>query len=336
MRLLLVCLVPLTVSALDLGLPTDNDALRRGDKAAFYQPTAEGSVESGMFGCVRRGGHRFHEGIDIRCLRRDKRGEPLDEVRAVADGTVAFINPKSALSNYGRYIVIAHRWDGVTVYTLYAHLAAIAAELKPGTVVVKCQRLGTLGHSTNTKEGIPRDRAHLHFEIDFLLNTNFHIWYPKRDPKAPPFGDFNGLNLYGIDPAALLLAAGTSRAQRDAEGKGGNPELNFAQYIARQTVAFTVLVPAKPFPWLKLHPEQIQSSGNDTVAAYEIGATAWGVPVAIWPRTDAGGKRLPSVARVDEAELARRGCRGLVQRGKRGWSLSDHGREWLEILTYTP
>jgi murein DD-endopeptidase MepM/ murein hydrolase activator NlpD len=324
MRLLLACLAPLTVSALDLGFPTDNDALRRGDKAAFYQPTAEGSVQSGMFGCVRRGGARFHEGVDIRCLRWDKRGEPLDEVRAVAEGTVAFINAKPGLSNYGRYVLLAHRWDGVAVYTLYAHLAAVALELKTSQSVVKGQRLGMLGRSTNTKEGIPRERSHLHFEVDFLLNTNFQVWYPKRDPKAPPFGNFNGLNLYGLDPAALLLAAGS------------NPKLNFAEYVARQTIAFTVLVPAKPFPWLKLHPEQIQPSGNGTVAAYEIGATAWGLPVAVWPRSDTGGKRLPAVARVDETELARHGCRGLVQRAKRGWSLSDHGRQWLEILTYTP
>jgi len=309
--------------ALDLTFPTDNDALRRGNPAAFYQPTAEGSVESGMFGCVRRGGRRFHEGIDIRCLRRDKRGEPLDEVRAVADGEVAFINSKPGLSNYGRYVVLAHRWDGVAVYTLYAHLADVAGDLKAGQPVSKDQRLGTLGHSTNTREGIPSERAHLHFEVDFLLNNHFHIWYPKREPKAPPFGNFNGLNLYGLDPAALLLAA------------GANPKLNFAEYVAQQPVAFTVLIPAKPFPWLKLHPEQIQAAPQGPIVAYEIGVTAWGLPVAIWPRSETRS-RLPVVARVNEAELARNGCRNLVQRARNGWILSDHGREWLQILTYTP
>jgi len=323
-RLAMACLAPLSVSALDLGWPTDNTALRRGELAAFYQPTADGSLRSGMFGCVRRGGQRFHEGIDIRCLRRDKHGEPLDEVRAVADGVVAFINAKPGLSNYGRYVLLAHRWDGVEVYTLYAHLAEVAAELQPRQTVLKGQRLGRLGRSTNTREGIPRERAHLHFEVCFLLNTHFHLWYPRRDPKAPPFGNFNGKNLCGLDPAALLLAA------------GADPKLNFAQYVARQTIAFTVLVPPKPFPWLKLHPEQIQPAPDGAVAAYEIGATAWGLPVAVWPRSDTGGRRLPSVARVDGAELAQQGCRGLVQRGKRGWSLSEQGREWLEILTYTP
>ena len=34
-----------TARALDLALPTDNIALRRGDKEAFYQPTVEGSID---------------------------------------------------------------------------------------------------------------------------------------------------------------------------------------------------------------------------------------------------------------------------------------------------
>jgi hypothetical protein len=31
---------------------------------------------------------RFHEGMDIRPMRRDARGEPIDEVRAVAGARV--------------------------------------------------------------------------------------------------------------------------------------------------------------------------------------------------------------------------------------------------------
>src|SRR5271154_1780304 len=77
--------------ALDICLPTANDALLRpGADADYFQPTVEGNVESGMFGCVRDNGRRFHEGIDIKCLQRDRRGEPTDPVHAVADGDVAF------------------------------------------------------------------------------------------------------------------------------------------------------------------------------------------------------------------------------------------------------
>jgi hypothetical protein len=323
--------------ALDISLPTANDALlHTGRDTDFFQPTVEDTVESGMFGCVRGDGKRFHEGIDIKCLERDRRGEPTDPVHAVADGEVAFINTKPGLSNYGRYIVLAHRWDGVEVFTLYAHLREVADGLRTGQPVNKAQVIATLGHSTNTREGILREHAHLHFEVDVMLNPNFRVWYPKRDPKAPPFGNFNGQNLVGLDPAELLRACAT------------DPKLNFAGHVARLPVAFTVLVGARPFPWLSAHPEQIQSSANayaERVIAYEMGATAWGLPIACWPRTasevtDAQRRLLqrgsPALNLVNESELARNNCRGLVRRGRHGWQLSDRGREWAELLTYSP
>jgi hypothetical protein len=321
--------------ALDICLPTANDALLRpGADAEFFQPTVEGTTESGMFGCVRSHGHRFHEGIDIKCLQRDRRGEPTDPVHAVADGEVAFINTRPGLSNYGRYIVLQHVWDGVRVCTLYAHLNEVAAGLVAGQPVRKGQVIGTLGHSSNTREGISRDRAHLHFEVNFLLNPNFYIWYPKHDPKAPPFGNYNGQNLIGIDPAAFLRAYAVDRG------------LNFAEYVSKQPVAFTVLVGARPLPWLELHPEQVQPA-TGTPIAYEIGMTAWGMPVAAWPRT-AGElgepqrhlleRGQPVVQRVNESELARWTCNDLLKRRPRGsgWMLTTHGHEYFEMLTYTP
>src|SRR5271156_6765666 len=146
-----------TARALDIGLPTANDALLRpGADADYFQPTVDGTVESGMFGCVRSHGRRFHEGIDIKCLQRDRRGEPTDPIHAVADGEVAFINTKPGLSNYGRYIVLAHRWSDVEVFTLYAHLSEVAAGTVVDQPVKKGQIIGTMGHSTNTREGISR------------------------------------------------------------------------------------------------------------------------------------------------------------------------------------
>jgi hypothetical protein len=322
-----------SVRALDLCLPTANNALLKpGGDADFFQPTVEGTTESGMFGCVRVNGHRFHEGIDIKCLQRDRRGEPTDPVHAVADGEVAFVNAKPGLSNYGRYVVLQHNWDGVQVYTLYAHLSAIAPGLVAGQPVKKAQVIATLGHSTNTREGISRDRAHLHFEIDLLLNPNFRVWYPKRDPKAPPFGNFNGQNLVGLDPAAFLRAYAADR------------KLNFATYVAKQPVAFTVLVGAHPFPWLSLHPEQLQPV-NGVPVAYEIGMTFWGMPLAVWPRTEteinesqrrALQRGLPVVHRVNEPELAHATCQDLLKHNSRRntWLLSERGRDRIDLLTY--
>ncbi|MCG3146649.1 MAG: hypothetical protein PCFJNLEI_00083 [Verrucomicrobiae bacterium] len=316
--------------AVDLCLPTANDALLRGRDADFYQPTVEGTVESGSFGCVRRGGRRFHEGIDIKCLQRDARGESIDPVHAVGEGTVAFINSKPGLSNYGRYVVLEHVWDGVEVFTLYAHLRDVAGGLAVGQSVQKGQVLGRVGRSTNTKEGITPDRAHLHFEINLMLNPNFRAWYAKRDPKAPPFGNFNGRNLVGLDPAAFLRAYAANR------------KLNFAEYVARQPVAFTVLVGARPLRWVERHPEQLR--GNQAApVAYEVAVTGWGMPVAVWPRSAeeigaAAQRQLqrgqPVLQRVDGAVAESTACRQLLERAGSGWRLSVSGREWVELLTY--
>lgn len=325
--------VAATARAFDLGLPTANDALLRpGGDAEFFQPVVEGTTESGMFGCVRSHGYRIHKGIDIKCLERDRQGEPIDPIHAVSDGEVAFVNAKPGLSNFGRYIVIQHVWDGVPVCTLYAHLREIATGISAGQPVRKGQVIATMGHSANTREGISRERAHVHFEIDLLLNPNFYIWYPKHVPDAPPFGNFNGQNLIGMDPAAVLRAYAANR------------KMNFAEYVSKQPIAFTVLVGGRPFPWLKLHPEQVQPSHGPTLA-YEIGMTAWGLPVAVWPRT-AGEisesqrhlleRSQPVLAQTNDAELSRWTCGELVKRRGDAWALTEHGREWFQMITFVP
>src|SRR5262252_1293580 len=106
--------------ALDLVLPTDNDALFSGDGPAFYQyierdykGVKSTPWEGGQYGFVRDPIEtpagiiftRFHEGIDIRCIHRDARDEPIDEVRAIADGKIVHTNMIAGYSNYGKYIV---------------------------------------------------------------------------------------------------------------------------------------------------------------------------------------------------------------------------------------
>src|SRR5215470_20112856 len=128
---------------LDLALPTENDALFSGDGPAFYQyvdrdydGVKSAPWEGGQYGFVRDpksiGGGiiytRFHEGIDIRSVHRDANGEPLDEVRAIADGRVVHVNLVPGYSNYGKYIVIEHSWDGSNYYSLYGHLSSVAVQ----------------------------------------------------------------------------------------------------------------------------------------------------------------------------------------------------------------
>src|SRR5438094_7987323 len=144
----------------DLVLPTDNDALFSGGGPGFYEwierdykGVKSTPWEGGRYGFVRDPMEtsagvvytRFHEGIDIRALHRDGRGEPLDEVRAIADGKVVHVNPVPGYSNYGKYVVIEHHWDGSSYYSLYGHLSSIAAQ--PGYMVKPTLPIATMGYS---------------------------------------------------------------------------------------------------------------------------------------------------------------------------------------------
>src|SRR2546425_8743468 len=203
--------------ALDLVLPTDNDALFSGDGAAFYEYVERDHKgvkskpwEGGQYGFVRdptdtAGGvvfTRFHEGIDIRPLQRDSRGDPLDEVRPIADGKVVHVNAVPGYSNYGKYVVIEHRWDGSNYYSLYGHLSSISVQ--PGNTVTRGQRIAVMGY---TGTGLNQERAHLHLELDLMLSRQFEAWYDasfKNDPNHN--GIYNGMNLAGLDVARLYLA----------------------------------------------------------------------------------------------------------------------------------
>src|SRR6266403_4730276 len=153
----------------DLALPTDTDALFRGDGPAFYQHVERDyhgvkstPWEGGQYGFVRDPIEtaagiiytRFHEGIDIRPLQRDAQGEPLDEVRAIADGKVVHTNSVPGYSNYGRYIVIEHRWGGSPYFSLYGHLSKI--DVRTGDAVHRGQQIAVMGY---TGTGINRERA---------------------------------------------------------------------------------------------------------------------------------------------------------------------------------
>src|SRR5581483_3011520 len=118
---------------MELTWPTPNRAWADGRPIAeFLQHAGSGDPESGGFGGVRSGGTQFHEGIDIKCLTRDRRGEPTDVVSAALPGIVRLISTSAGDSSYGRYIVLEHPGVSPAIYTLYAHLARIAPGLHVG------------------------------------------------------------------------------------------------------------------------------------------------------------------------------------------------------------
>ena len=96
----------------------------------------------------------MHEGLDIRRLQRDKRGEPTDPVMATADGTVVYFNTRPSLSNYGNYLVIRHVIEGIEIYSLYAHLERSPARPENRRAVKAGDVIATMGRTSNTAETI--------------------------------------------------------------------------------------------------------------------------------------------------------------------------------------
>src|SRR4051794_30753610 len=102
------------LSAQPFQLPTANRAIfEKGAEEKFFVGTTGKPWMSGTFGCVRSSGNQMHEGLDIKCLQRTKRGEPTDPVMAACDGTVAYINKRVGTSNYGNYVVLRHSIEGM-------------------------------------------------------------------------------------------------------------------------------------------------------------------------------------------------------------------------------
>ena len=310
--------------------PTANRALvEPGGEERFLVGTVGKPPSTGSFGCVRTDGHQMHEGLDIKCLQRDRRGEPTDPVSAAADGTVAYINAKAGLSNYGKYIVLRHHLEGLEVYSLYAHLSEARPGLKAGEFVKAGDRIGTMGHTANTHQGITKDRAHVHFEIDLLANERFPAWFQNGFPdQRNDHGVWNGLNLLGLDPRLILLS------ERSAE-----PPFSLLHFIRTQADLCRVLVRSTNFPWLRRNTALIRRNPvaeREGVAAYEVALNYNGIPFQLIPRAPSEIKPGPKyqLLSVNEPEEQDHPCRKLVVKSRGHWELAMAGMHLLDLLTY--
>jgi murein DD-endopeptidase MepM/ murein hydrolase activator NlpD len=320
----------LTLSAQPFQLPTANRALfEKGGEDRFFVGTVGKTWESGTFGCVRSDGWQIHEGIDIRCLQRDKHGEPTDPVMATADGTVAYINTRPSLSNYGNYIILRHHIEGLEIYSLYAHLQSVRDGLKIGQAVKAGEPIAIMGHTANTHQGISKDRAHVHFELDLLVNDRFADWYRKTFPgQRNDHGNWNGQNLNGIDPRLILL-----------EQHRLGDKFSLVNYLRSETELCRVFVRSTNFPWLKRYAPLIKpnpAAEKAGVAGYEIALDFNGVAIELIPRSasEIKGKGKFILLSVNEAEEKKNPARRLVTQRSGHWELGTHGLNLLELLTY--
>lgn len=260
-----------TTERLVLQLPTENRAIFERQPDFFYMGVDRDGKrvwQGGTFGFVRspllwQGGTvatQFHEGIDIAPVKRNAGGLPLDEVSAIADGTVVLSAPQGR-SRYGNQVVCRHEWTGGPVFSRYAHLSSVS--VTAGSAVKAGQVLGVIGH---TGGALTMDRAHLHLEINLMLNETFdRSWLPQAtvlDGEAK----YHQANLAGVDAAALYVALREK------------PELTFPEFIRAHEPYFTVIAPAdQPVDLLKRHPWL--SGGKVEARGWKVSFTEWGLPV---------------------------------------------------------
>ena len=308
--------------------PTGQDILQDPATPGVFQPTAAGSPTSALYGSVRSaevGGHlmpSFHEGIDIAPLQRDGRGQPLDTVYAAAAGRVGYANRQPGNSNYGNYVVLLHTDAVGEVYTLYAHLAEIAAAVRPGVTVTQGMVLGRMGHTPLSI--IPLARAHTHFEVGLISNAQFDRWFRAQRLK-PDHGIYNGWNLLAVEPR------GCFRMQKDAR------DFAFLDYLKTLPVAFEVLVSVTHMPdYFRRYPALWQgapcSAGPVVLACSEDGVPLSGRSATPDEIRQAGGRRV-AVLKADAQVLGRNGARLVVQ-DRGAWRIGQSGERWLEILNY--
>lgn len=295
--------------ALDLKLPTDNGALLVGDGPGYFQfvdRDFEGVKstpwEGGQFGFVRDSRRigsriayaRFHEGMDVKPTQRDAKGNPLDDVHPILPGTVVYVTSTAGQSNYGRYIVVQHDLPDGAFYSLYAHLAS--ATVAVGDKVTHESVLGRMGY---TGAGIDQRRAHVHVELNILLNPEFDLWHAGHFRSPNHHGIYNGMNLLGLDLQALYLA------------HQKNPNLTLAEFIRGNEAWFELTVPGTSkmdfltrYPWLKDVPVSPTNS-------WKIRCTQWGLPVSVKASPDSVAK--PTVTWVKDDPIPHYyNTRGLV------------------------
>lgn len=263
-------------------LPTNNNSLftTGGDDYYMYVDRQfEGQKttpwQAGTYGMVRNpfrpqpGAEvmfsRFHEGIDVKPVSRDAKGVPLDEVRPIAPGKVVYACTNPRLSNYGRYVVIAHQVPEGIIYSLYAHLAKVSCHI--GQRVGTGNTIGQLGYSG---VGLNKTRAHLHLEIALMINSRFASFYQGENKH----GNFNGINLAGFDPTDVLKAC-----------KDGEP-FSISAYFSTLEEHYRVAVPCiGTMDILRRHPFLYKGSNKEKhrPASLEIAFTATGLPIGIYP-----------------------------------------------------
>ncbi len=309
-----------------LSWPTPNPAFSQGLQIAkFLQKTGpDKPFTSGAYGCVRNNGYKFHEGIDLFPVKRDAKGRADDKVFAAMTGIVRHVSRTTTHSSYGKYIVLEHPEVKPALYTLYAHLAEIDTNIKPGATVQVASRLGTMGNTSSFR--IPLNRSHLHFEVGLRLTDHFQSWYAKRPFKTPNrHGNFSGFNLVGLDPLSFY---------ESYKSKSISTPLSFIESLP--IVAKIRIRSSRTPDFVKRYPSlSTQLQDGEFPKAWDAYFSAHGFPVRIEPTSGEApkGKSPYRILSYDEAaDSASRKCRGIIVHNGKQLAPSDQLTSYLELI----
>lgn len=318
--------ITLAAQRIEVAWPTPHPGFAEGRPPSEYlQHAGSGDPTSGSFGGVRGSGAQFHEGIDIVPTTRDRRGEATDPVFAVLDGVVRHVSATAGHSSYGRYVVLEHPGVEPSIYTLYAHLASITPGLRPGAQVRRGNILGVMGRSASGYV-IPRERAHLHFEMGLMLTKNFQSWYDWKKFGSPnQHGPYNGMNLLGFDPLDFY--------QQHRSGRVGN----FRDYLRQlePVVKFQIASLRTP-DFVERYPELVEPNRPFLPGGWEVWCDWTGLPFR-WrglTTTEVAGMRPNEVriVEVNEAVERRQRSKTLVVQRRGEWVPGEDLRLVLQLV----
>ena len=286
------------------------------------QATASGNPESGLFGCVRSNGYQFHEGIDIKSQKRDRYNRPMDKVISVLPGKVAYVNKVGGKSSYGIYVILEHPNETPKVYSLYAHLASVESGITAGKQVAGGQVLGLMGNTAST--GLPRSRAHLHFEIGLKLTDNFQTWYNQQKfPSKNEHGTWNGMNMVGMDVLDFFRKA--------ADGEISNVK----DYFKTIPEAFRLRVRTNKTPdFIKRYPGLLTSEAPANPAGWDIAWSWYGMPISItplYPKTTPDGPDI-QILKMNKTLLTLKKCRETLVTKEESVQLGSSLQHYMKLI----
>ncbi|MCZ6672512.1 MAG: hypothetical protein O7C75_06180, partial [Verrucomicrobia bacterium] len=174
-----------------------------------------------------------------------------------------------------------------------------------GKSVQAGQKIATMGRSASYT--IPRNRAHLHFEVCLRLTDRFQNWYDWKDfDDKNDHGIFNGMNLVGIDPASFFEETQWRHTDR------------LRTVLFTEKTAFTIVVSTRQVPdFIQRYPALVNGVIPDReLAGWRIEYTWYGVPKKWTPLISKNGNFSEgklALESYDRSLVLSDGCRGMLR-----------------------